>query len=72
MEEEQELAITDALESVASRVTLVVHEVGAVKERGADPKNDVADVQERLDYANSQLEEVWSWLQKIEGKDGNG
>jgi hypothetical protein len=69
MEEEQELAMTDAIEGVASRVTHVAHEVGAVKAQGADLKKDVAEIQDELGSVHSLLEEVWNVLQKTGAKD---
>jgi hypothetical protein len=69
MDEEQELAMTDAIEGVASRVTHVAHEVGAVKAQGADLKKDVAEIQDELGSVHSLLEEVWNVLQKTGAKD---
>jgi hypothetical protein len=68
MDEEQELAMTDAIEGVASRVTHVAHEVGSVKEQGADLKKDVAEIQDERSV-HSLVEEVWNVLQKTEAKD---
>jgi predicted nucleic acid-binding Zn-ribbon protein len=68
MDEEQELAMTDAIEGVASRVTHVAHEVGSVKEQGADLQKDVAEIQDERSV-HSLVEEVWNVLQKTEAKD---